>query len=188
MVFWSSAEGPGRVCCVQEMSMAISIRRGKGRSLNAYSTAHWLKSINNKTTQWGARLLVHRKIHRKSICVWGKYLFCTPCCVAIKDLLCLFMPACVSLCTQESKPLTSERRREYSETDLPSCPPHHSPPPLSSIPHSLFTIFPISHCSVVAVSLCAGEACMCILTRAAPRFPPSANTERLLPRALDSYK
>lgn len=51
--------GPGRVRCVQEMSMTISIRRGKGRSLDAYSTAQWLKSINNKTTQWGARALVH---------------------------------------------------------------------------------------------------------------------------------
>lgn len=43
--------GQDRVCSVREMSMMISIRRGKGRSLDAYSTAHWLKSVNNKTTQ-----------------------------------------------------------------------------------------------------------------------------------------
>lgn len=77
MVFWSTAEGPGRACCVQEMSMTISIRRGKGRSLDAYSTAHWLKSINNKTTQWGTRLLVHcRSITNQLyflVCGWNIY-------------------------------------------------------------------------------------------------------------------
>lgn len=90
MVFWSTAEGPGRACCVREMSMTISIRRGKGRSLDAYSTAHWLKSINNKTTQWGARLLVHyRSITNQlyfPVCGWNVY-SCAPCCAPIKDPL-----------------------------------------------------------------------------------------------------
>lgn len=39
-------------------------------------------------------------------------------------------------------------------------------------PPSLFNISSISRCSVVAVSLCWGEACMCILTWGALWFPP----------------
>lgn len=47
-----------------------------------------------------------------------------------------------------------------------------SPSNLLSIPNSPLTISPISHRSVVAVSLYGGEACMCILTRAVLRYPP----------------
>lgn len=191
MVFWSTAEGPWRVCCVQEMSMTISIRRRKGRSLDAYSTAHWLKSINNKTTQRGARLLVHCKIHCKSIvcsCVWVKYLFPTPCCPPIKDLLCVCMPPCISPCMQESKPLTSRRCWEYSETDLPSCSPYPPPP-------FFFCIHPPLpfHLPHLSLQCCRSESVcrrgMYVHTNTGRAvISPYANTERLLPRALDSYK
>lgn len=46
-VFWSTAEGGW----LGKMSLTISIRRGKGRLIHAYSTLHWLKSINKRTTQ-----------------------------------------------------------------------------------------------------------------------------------------
>ena len=151
------------------MSMTISIRRGKGRSLDAYCTAHWLGSINNKTTQWGARLLVHRRaitnqLYFPSVCVRVKYLSRTPCRAPIKDVVMLCV--CLSRC----KLLTSRRRWEYSDADLPSyslypSPSIYPPPlPFHHLPH-------LSACSVVAVSPCIGEACMCILTRAALRFP-----------------
>lgn len=70
-----------------------------------------------------------------------------------------------------------------------------SPPPsnLLSIPNSPLAVSPASHRSVVAVSLCGGEACMCILTRAVLPSPlttttttTSPNTEHRLPGAVDS--
>lgn len=161
---------------VREMSMMISIRRGKGRSLDAYSTAHWLKSINNKTTQWGAHLVVHsipiaNQLHFP---VYGRNIY-----PAFKDLLhvCLCISSSLSVCKSPNHwpQGDAESIQKQIPLSIPIILPH------LSIPHSFFTISPISDCSVVAVSLCVGEACMCILTRAALRFPPYANTERLLP-------
>lgn len=57
-------------------------------------------------------------------------------------------------------------------------------------PTPLFAVSPMSDCSVVAVSLCVGEACVCILTQAVLRYPPHThtNTERLLPARPIPYK
>lgn len=162
--------GPGRVCCVREMSMTISIRRGKGRSLDAYCTAHWLRSINNKTTQWEAQLLVHSRSITNQLCfpvcgwnIYSAHLAVPP----IKDL-CLYAPHRLFLCVNPKH--WPQGDGESMQTQISSSPP--PPIPLFIYPHSLFTISPISACSVVAVSLCVGEACMCILTRAVLRFPP----------------
>lgn len=119
------------------------------------------------------------QIHYKSIvfsCACVKYSFCSPCCASFKDLLCVYLCLLASLPVCKSKPLTPRRCWEYSETDL-----HSSSSPFIHPPLPFFTISPMSDCSVVAVSLCVGEACVCILTRAEPRFPPMPSAERLLP-------
>lgn len=125
-----------------------------------------------------ASLTSSPRIHYKSIVfsrVQVKYLFCTPCCAPVKDV-CLFIPLSVSLPLYVRVQTTDLEElvrvfRSRSPFLFPLNPPH----PFIH-PHSLFTISPISACSVVAVSLCVEEACMCILTWAALQFPPTPPT------------
>lgn len=126
------------------------------------------------------------QIHYKSIVfssVLVKYLFCTPSHSPIKAVV----MSRVCMRHADSKLLTCERWREYSDADLPSN--SLSPfPPCVHPPLAFFsTISPISACSVVAVSQCMGEACMCILTRAALRFSPPSQQRAPAARSLDFF-
>lgn len=177
MVFWSTAEGPSWVCCVRKMSMTISIRRGKGRSLDAYSTAHWLKSIINKTTKWRG-LLTSSLLCCKSIPNQLLYLICklcwAPLCIYVKVCLYLFH---ISLWIDESKILTSRRCRVFrNRSSLPF--------PISSSLKPSPTLF--HHLPHLWLQCCRSESVckrgMYVHTNTdCAAISPYANTERLLP-------
>lgn len=86
---------------------------------------------------------------------------------------------CFSIChpVQKVQTLTSIRFQKYwkwgKKENRSSFP---LSPNLLSVPNSLLAVSPTSHRSVVAVSLCGGEACMCILTRAVLPSPPTTTT------------
>lgn len=141
-----------------------------------------LKSINNKTTERGAHLLLHCRSSPNQL-----HLFVRGWNIYSVHRVVRQLKICFCLCPFDSVPVCRSPNTDLKEMlkVFRNRSAFLSPPPFLSIPHSLLTI---SLCSVVAMSLCGGEACMCILTRAMLWFPPFANTERLLPCAADSYK
>lgn len=165
---------------VQETSMTISIRRGKGRSIDAYSTAHWLKSINNKTTQCGARWLVHCRSNTNQLCfpVLGEiFILLTLLWSNYRSPVCLLMPLRISLCEEVQSADLKEMLRVFRNRSpflFPSPPPLiHPPLPLHHLPH-------------LSLQCCRSESVwrrgMYVHTNTGRAvIPPTPTQERLLP-------
>lgn len=127
------------------------------------------------------------QIHYKSIvfsCVWVKYLFSTPCCAPIKDLLGVYLCLSASLSVCQSP---NHWPRGDAESIQKQIPPSYSPyPPPPILPPFIHPPLPFHHLPHLSLQCCRSESVcrrgMYVHTNTGRAvISPYANTERLLP-------
>lgn len=178
MVFWFAAERPRQVCYVLEMSVKISIRRGKaGHPMHIPQPIGWEVLIIKQHNKGFAYQHAADPLQINYAFFWNIYstYFSGP---HLKSFICVYL---CPVATIYIKKVSANNLTEMLKV-------FRNRLSFLFLPHSPFTISPMPDCSVVAVSLCVGEACMCILTQAMLRYPPFANTECLMPVLHICYK